>query len=352
MARNANQPISRWPDSPAAAVPSVGDGGRYVARDGGPSSPSPERARPRRRPVDERRGPLDHSVDHIACPPGKPQDAGHDRRRPIGEGFTRRILLPEVDVSPRPPEGLALPEREVARRILLASAVPLEAIVEVDGEVTSTRTRLARSPDFWISIPRRRRRSRRTTTTPAGRECSSSSVPRAFRAAALVAAPTRAYGPDNPVEAQQRGCGHPRTGVRQSSAGTPSASSDAGRSGLDGGAKDRGTRGAPRARGSGPYESLRDLGVSLCLGVSLFLSPRGRRACRTAAAASRKAARSASDIAIRRRPSSVRPRQGPLRLVKNAPALFQPLKVGDELGERTVFTRSRTRSTRRSGSRS
>lgn len=141
---------------------------------------------------------LDHSVDYTFVLGGSPKTRAVMAAALYREGFTRRILLPEVEVPPEAAEGLALPEREVARRILLASAVPPEAIVEVDGEVTSTQDEartlarfLDQHPEAEVAVVTNDYHTRRA------RMLFERQVPGHSRRLHFVAAPTRGFGPDN-----------------------------------------------------------------------------------------------------------------------------------------------------------
>lgn len=141
---------------------------------------------------------LDHAVDYTFVLGGNPKTRVVMAAALYREGFTRRILLPEVEVPPEAAQGLALPEREVARRILLASAVPPEAIVDVDGEVTSTRDEaralgrfLDQHPEAEVAVVTNDYHTRRA------RMLFERQVPGHSRRLHFVAAPTRGFGPDN-----------------------------------------------------------------------------------------------------------------------------------------------------------
>lgn len=141
---------------------------------------------------------LDHAVDYTFVLGGSPETRVVMAAALYREGFTRRILLPDVEAPQEAAQGLALPEREVARRILLASAVPPEAIVEVDGEVTSTRDEaralarfLDRHPEAEVAVVTNDYHTRRA------RMLFERQVPGQTRRLHFVAAPTRGFGPDN-----------------------------------------------------------------------------------------------------------------------------------------------------------
>jgi uncharacterized SAM-binding protein YcdF (DUF218 family) len=115
------------------------------------------------------------------------------------DGHAKRILLPQVEVPPEVAEGLALPEREVTRRILLAGSVPVDAIDDLAGEVTSTRDEakvlarfLSEHPDVRVAVVTNDFHTRRARMLFLRQV-----LPQYATQLHFVAAPTNGFGPDN-----------------------------------------------------------------------------------------------------------------------------------------------------------
>lgn len=142
---------------------------------------------------------LEQPVDYVFVLGG----SAHTRAVMAGalyrDGHAKRILLPQVEVPPEVAEGLALAEREVTRRILLASSVPMDAIEDLEGEVASTRDEakvLARflegHPDVRVAVVTNDFHTRRVRMLFLRQV-----LPRHAPQLHFVAAPTNGFGPDN-----------------------------------------------------------------------------------------------------------------------------------------------------------
>lgn len=142
---------------------------------------------------------LEQPVDYLFVLGGSAKTRAVMAGKLYRDGRAERILLPEVQLPPEVAEGLALPEREETRRILLASAVPPEAIEDLDGEVGSTRDEakvlakfLEEHPESRVAVVTNDFHTRRV------RMLFRRHVPAQLAERLhFVAAPTNGYGADN-----------------------------------------------------------------------------------------------------------------------------------------------------------
>jgi uncharacterized SAM-binding protein YcdF (DUF218 family) len=115
----------------------------------------------------------------VGEPPG-PVDAvmvlgGGSNTRPVvaaalvRAGLARRVLVPTVRLAPENEDGLTPPDHELIRRVLRARGVPDQAIVNLPGEVNSTRDEarslhryLDTEPDATVTVVTNGFHTRRT----------------------------------------------------------------------------------------------------------------------------------------------------------------------------------------------